>query len=419
MRKADLVKVTEADRRILGDLAERQRKLADRGIEKEKARLWTDHNDLMTTVPLVFIDPENGWNEIIREQDLLCSDPLLREWERILRKEIFWGEEIKDDRVIRSFFDVEYVYEDTKWGLHETKKQVNSAGSYSWEHPLTDYEKDFDKLAFPVITVDYGETQSRIELAESIFGDILTVRKRGNWWWTLGMTWDFINLRGLENFMFDMYDHPEGIHRLMTFLSEGTISKIKWLEKNDLLSSNVGGEYVGSGGFGWTEQLPGPGSLNAAARLQDMWGFGESQETVGLAPDMFAEFILPYQIKVLENFGLNCYGCCEPIDPRWDYVKTIPRLRRVSCSPWADREVMSRQLEQNYIMSMKPSPTPLASAVMDEDEVRTGLRRDLAVVKDNVVEVIMKDNHTIGNNPRNVTRWVEIVREEIDRLKGM
>jgi len=28
----------------------------------------------------------------------------------------------------------------------------------------------------------------------------------------------------------------------------------------------------------------------------------------------------------------------------------------------------------------------------------------------------MKDNNTLGNNPRNAARWVEIVREEIEKL---
>ncbi len=30
----------------------------------------------------------------------------------------------------------------------------------------------------------------------------------------------------------------------------------------------------------------------------------------------------------------------------------------------------------------------------------------------------MKDNHTIGNNPDNLGKWVQIVREEIDRVYG-
>ncbi len=31
-------------------------------------------------------------------------------------------------------------------------------------------------------------------------------------------------------------------------------------------------------------------------------------------------------------------------------------------------------------------------------------------------EVIMRDNHTIGNNARNVTRWCEVAQEEAQRL---
>jgi hypothetical protein len=31
------------------------------------------------------------------------------------------------------------------------------------------------------------------------------------------------------------------------------------------------------------------------------------------------------------------------------------------------------------------------------------------------VEAIMKDNHTIGNNPQNVIRWCRIAREEAER----
>jgi hypothetical protein len=32
------------------------------------------------------------------------------------------------------------------------------------------------------------------------------------------------------------------------------------------------------------------------------------------------------------------------------------------------------------------------------------------------VEAIMKDNHTIGNNPQNVIRWCQIAREEAERV---
>ena len=227
---------------------------------------------------------------------------------------------------------------------------------------------------------------------------------------------DFIKLRGLENLMVDMYDNPDVVHRLMAILRDGNMHRLDWLESEGLLPLNTGGTYVGSGGFGWTTQLPAPGFDPDRVRTIDMWGFAESQETVGVGPSMFAEFIAPYQQPLLERFGLNCYGCCEPLDRRWDVVRRFPRLRRVSVSAWADLEVMSEYLGREYIMSIKPSPTLLAQPQMNEEAVRDDLRRTLRITRHNVVEIIMKDNHTLGGNPRNAARWVEIAREEIDRL---
>jgi len=52
----------------------------------------------------------------------------------------------------------------------------------------------------------------------------------------------------------------------------------------------------------------------------------------------------------------------------------------------------------------------------DEDRVRAELREVFAVTRDCCVEVIMKDNHTIRNKPQRVIRWVQIAREEAERL---
>jgi hypothetical protein len=71
-------------------------------------------------------------------------------------------------------------------------------------------------------------------------------------------------------------------------------------------------------------------------------------------------------------------------------------------------------LGHDYIASVKPAPFPLAQPEMDEAVVRRDARRAVEQTKGGICEFIMKDNHTLGNNPRNATRWVEIMREEID-----
>jgi hypothetical protein len=149
-----------------------------------------------------------------------------------------------------------------------------------------------------------------------------------------------------------------------------------------------------------------------------MWGFAESQETVGISPQMFEEFIFPYQRCLLECFGLNCYGCCEPLDSRWHVVKRFPRLRRVSMSPWANVEVMAEQLGNRYIFSWKPHPGVLAADTFDEELARQTLHRGLQALKRNDcrVEIIMKDCHTVRNDPQRVIRWVQIAKEEAEAL---
>jgi hypothetical protein len=406
--------IQEKDRQVLRSLAGRVAKIAARPQEAKKRELWYKHNSLESTRPVIFCDPENGWNEIITEAQLQCQGELARSWEMTLRKEIFWGEYMGDDRVIEPYFNIPYVYTETDWGMQETKIGGGNGGAYRWESPLKDYG-DMDKLRFPQIEVDYQSSERLVEIADSIFGDLLTVRLKGNWWWTLGMTWTLINLRGLEQMMLDMYDYPEELHRLMAFLRDGHLAKLDFLEGSGLLSLNNDGTYVGSGGFGYTEELPQP-DFEGRVRTLDIWGFAESQETVQVSPTMFAEFIFPYQAAILERFGLNCYGCCEPLDQRWDIIRTIPRLRRVSVSPWADLSFMADRLGTGYIFSWKPNPAYLAVPRLDEDLVRNQLREGLRIIRDCPVEIIMKDNHTIGNNPENVVRWCQIAKEEAERV---
>jgi hypothetical protein len=143
-----------------------------------------------------------------------------------------------------------------------------------------------------------------------------------------------------------------------------------------------------------------------------MWGFAESQETIGVSPEMFAEFVFPYQLPLLERFGLNCYGCCEPVDARWKYLKSIPNLRRVSVSAWADVDVMAEALGNRYVLSSKPNPAYLAIPEMDEAYIRTSLRDFIRRTRDNRVEIIMKDNNTLGKNPNNAFNWCRIAKEE-------
>ncbi len=75
-------------------------------------------------------------------------------------------------------------------------------------------------------------------------------------------------------------------------LRDSKLHLLNFLEKNNLLALNTGGSFVGSGGFGCTSELPQLDFNPAHVRTTDIWGFGESQETVVVGPELFAEFVL-------------------------------------------------------------------------------------------------------------------------------
>ena len=407
------VDISIKDREILRRLAAQVAELAAQPGEARKAALWKAHNDLKTHEPLVFIDPENGWHEILPDSTLLCEGQTARSWEFELRKRIHHGTVLHDDFVIDAIFSVPHVYADTGWGVELRRIGGENGGAYHIKQAIEDYERDFDKVHFPTILVD-GEASNRLlQSAQATFDGLLTVRRHTQWWWSLGLTWRYIDLRGLEDFLCDFLLEGEWVHRMMTLLCEGSLNMLDMLERDGLLCPNAGNDYVGSGGFGFTDDLPNAGGSAAA---KDMWGFVESQETVSASPELYGEFIFPYHRRIAERFGLNCYGCCEPFETRWQYVRQLPRLRRVSCSPWSDRTRAAELLGKRYISSLKLSPTPLSRPRMDEEEVRGHLRSALLANRDCVPELIMKDNHTLGGNPSNATRWVEIARQEIMRL---
>jgi len=408
--------ISDKEQGLLRELAQRVAELAAQPQQAEKKRLWLKLNALGETRPLIFADPENAWYELIPAAALTCEGNLARLWEFRLRKEIYWTEQIRDDRVVEPVFPVYRIYEESDRGLEPRVIGGDDDGAYRWDAPLADY-RDLDILRPKRVVVDVEKTQRLYDLAQDVLGDILQVKLEGVWWWSFGMTSDLILLRGFQQVLYDMYDNPGGLHRLMAFLRDENLAKLDFLETNGLLSLNNGGDFVGTGGYGWSAELPAPDFDGQTVRTRDLWGYCESQETVGVSPRLFEEFVFAYQLPILERFGLNIYGCCEPLDTRLEIIKRIPRLRKVTVSPWSNVEAMAERLGSDYVYTRKVNPADIAQPTIDEEQIREGLRSTLRATSRNRcrVEILMRDVLTLSKNPENIIRWTRIAREEAER----
>jgi len=94
-------------------------------------------------------------------------------------------------------------------------------------------------------------------------------------------------------------------------------------------------------------------------------------------------------------------------------LRKLTNLRAVSVAPLCNQETMAEAMGSDYVFSRKPNPTLISTPGFNEDLIRQDIRDTLAVTKKHncPVEIVMKDVHTLSNEPDRIARWVRLVRE--------
>ena len=145
-----------------------------------------------------------------------------------------------------------------------------------------------------------------------------------------------------------------------------------------------------------------------------MWGFADAQEFSHVSPAMFERFAISNQKLGLQHFGMACYGCCEPLDNKHDIIaRHLPRLRRLSVSPWSIIELAAEKIGRHAIYSWKPNPV-FINAHFDSDAVRAMLKRVKQAAGGCHLEIILKDLRTCGQTNHYLKLFLQLVGEVFD-----
>ena len=78
--------------------------------------------------------------------------------------------------------------------------------------------------------------------------------------------------------------------------------------------------------------------------------------------------------------------------------------------------MLAEAFGKDYIFSRKTPPTWLATARADEAMMEAGIENTIRLAGRGNLELIMKDTHTIANNPQNCVKFVQTCRRVIDRM---
>ncbi len=407
--------ISEKDRVILRELAKKQYEYSQQEKNKKRIQEWYAHNSLKGERPMIHLEMWTFAQEII-PQRLQCEGEFAREVETTLYTHFLNQELFDDDRVTLDYYPLPYDTYFTLFNIEIHKHEAAGSLGHEFISVVEDLEEDYDKLKQTVFGADMESTIAKKKVLEETFGDILPVKIKMDCLYSVP-TQMVVHFMKMENMMYNIYDYPDLFKEMMNRIADDTLAYYRFLEKKRLILPTVGGEFLGQGSWCYNHELP---DWEEAAKrplvTKDVWGFMDSQETVGLSPEMFEEFIFPCYQKIAGQFGLLSYGCCEPVNPVWDKcISKLENLRKVSISPWCDEEFMGERLRGGkVIFHRKPSPNYLGvGTTLDEDAVRNSIRKTLHAAKGCKLEITQRDVYTINHDISKAKKYVDIIKEEI------
>lgn len=409
---------THQDKEILRRLAARYMEIATLPVQKEKIALWKALNRNQMERPMVVID-QLPWNELNTEGQLDCvvTDPIWQGVERSLRETIYKWDYFPVDMVVDPYIVIPKAITNTGIGLQIEKDVLaseagNETYSQHFVNLLTEPE-DVEKIKDPIITHDEAKSALWMQEAADLFAGIAPVRQSGGMQFHLGV-WDTLSqLMGVESIYYDFMDRPEFLHAIMERITSSTISGIEQANRLHLhndISNVCHCSYI------YTDELLPDSGMGKGSDSKSCWAAGLAQLFSSVSPAIMEEFEAPYVYRMAEYFGSIYYGCCDRLDDRLDWVKKIPHVRKVSCSPWSDRENFAAKIGKDLTMSNKPSPALVAGDQFEPEEVRKDLQRTYDLAKQNGVnlEFILKDISTLRHEPERLTEWAEIARQVVE-----
>ncbi len=383
---------------------------------------WTRPNRLQPGRPAVVTLPDlSCWDaELVPDSSLRCQGAEARGLEKTLRQQLFMTRCVADDsdpcpqelqdRICR----IPKAFTQTDWGLPiQWSERTEEGGAWAFR-PVIEGPEDLKKLKQPIATYDPDTTQRTLELHKEAFGDLYEGYEIDQGAMTpaaFHLTGLIVMWRGLGNLMMDLYDNPQMIHDLMGFLTEAHQDLIRQWTDQGLL------KIARRGGYSATPEMLDRYD-GQTVRPENLWAWTEAQELTQVSPDQHWEFSMAYESKLVENFGLSSYGCCEDLTNKIDHLRRIPNLRTIGVTPFANVPRCVDQIGLDYVISWRPHPGYFAAPTFNEAEVRAYFREHLETLSESAVQIALKDIQTVQNEPDRLTRLTTILQEEIDRVWG-
>lgn len=404
--------ISQADRRVLRALAQKQLEYAHAPKNEVILKQWHDLGAGRCNVPTVRLLFSNFPDEVIVPR-MQCEGEAARSMEYSLLWTLVGRELFDDDTPISDTFDIGWDIYFSPFGITPqiTAAPGKNSKGYHIDPVIHDLAAELDRLRGGSFGVNRERTRERFDAAQEVLGDILTVRMamgslQGS------MTNPLVHLMGMEEYYCAMYDTPDELHAAMDMVCSLYEQFYDFLEQEHLLLPTNEISDLAQESFAFTDELP----QKDVTRTTECWGFLESQETTAVSPDMFGEFVFPYQDRLVRHFGLLSYGCCERVDAIFpEYLSKWDKLRKLSVSPFNDERQVGEYLRGSRIIyySKPRAEYVTIPGPLDEDAIRSYFRGVAEAASGCLLEVAQREVGTIFGDYNRGKRYVQLAKEAI------
>lgn len=393
----------EADPRLV-ELALEVKELAASPEHERRRRLWADVVNLRTTRPLVnaylYADV---WENELSGDAFRPDDSPARRIEAALAFKIWRARHFPDDAPIDASLKVVASPPPHRapfpWSVEMEMLRTEESGSYK-EVPTLLACEDVERIGVPCYEIDLAETARAVEEAQALTDGLLpiTVRTDELHWGPFEYA---VRLRGIDNILYDVFDAPDFLHRLMDKITSGLISYQKAREA-------AGGVTAEASRFGHVpfDEV----SSGLATSLKGTWAYIHAQSAASLSPEMYAEFVHPYNCRLAAITGKNYYHGCEDLSRKCRTIKTLPNLRLFHVSPWTPIEPVLAEMGTAFAYEVHSHPTN----VLFGDGVE-GIRSELERLEERARGtshiLTLADVETFAGRFDRVAYWAETARE--------
>jgi len=225
------------------------------------------------------------------------------------------------------------------------------------------------------------------------------------------------DLRGMSNLLVDMFDNPKFVHKLMRFV---TNAHIMWSEERaKFLNTKIVPPIIFNDEVNCPTLSPDlyrefvlPYDQEICTKIVPPIIFNDEVNCPTLSPDLYREFVLPYDQEICNFYGGIHWHSCGNVTSLLYLLKKIGKIYSFHVSAWTDLSLAVKAFGGDVPLNVALHPSDVYEST---DIEKTAKLKEIMKTCGNIPYIISPDavlttGRDIKEDIKAIKKWIKIAR---------